>query len=76
MHSVATVSAKTTGQTALWVRRTPGRPHLLRRFQTFIESTDWERRYLCDRRIDRACLGVIVLSVLYFLPVLASAFLR
>jgi hypothetical protein len=76
MHSWATVSSKATGQTVIWVRRTPFRPRALRRFRTFIESTDWERRYLCHWGIDRACLGVILLSALYFLPVLASAFLR
>jgi len=76
MHSLATVSSKAHGQTVIRVRRTPFKPRSLRRFQTFIESTDWEHRYLCNRRIDRACLGVVLFSALYFLPVLASAFLR
>lgn len=76
MDSLAIVSSKATGQTFFWVRRTSFKPRLLRSFQTFIESTDWERRYLCHRRIDRACLGVILLSALYFLPVMISVFLR
>lgn len=76
MHSLATISSKAPGQTVIRVRRTPFKPRQLRRFQAFIESTDWERRYLCSRQIDRACLGVVLLSALYFLPVVASAFLR
>jgi hypothetical protein len=49
---------------------------LLKRFQHFIESTDWEGRYLCHSRIDRVCLGVIFVSLLYFVPVLGSGILR
>jgi hypothetical protein len=45
---------------------------LLRRFQHFIESTDWEERYLCNHWIDKMCIGGIVASVIYFLPLLMS----
>jgi len=45
---------------------------LLRRFQHFIESTDWEERYLCNRWIDKMCLGGIVVSMIYFLSLLMS----
>jgi hypothetical protein len=45
---------------------------LLQRFQHFIESTDWEERYLCHNRIDKVCLGIIVISLLYFVPILGS----
>ena len=50
------------------------RRHLLGRFERFIESTDWEGRYLCCKWIDKACIGVLVLSILYFIPVLAPFF--
>jgi hypothetical protein len=50
--------------------------NLLRRFERFIESTDWDERYLCSKWIDRACIGVLFISMLYFLPVLAPIFLR
>ena len=50
--------------------------NLLRRFERFIESTDWDERYLCSKWIDKACIGVLFISVLYFLPVLAPLFLR
>ena len=44
----------------------------LARFRRFIESTDWEKRYLCSRWIDKVCLGGIVVSALYFVPRLLS----
>ena len=46
------------------------RKGLLRRFQHFIESTDWEERYLCNHWIDKMCLGGIVASMIYFIPIL------
>ena len=48
----------------------------LKRFQHFIESTDWEERYLCHKLIDKISLGIIVISLLYFVPVLGSIFLK
>jgi hypothetical protein len=45
---------------------------LHRHFQHFIESTDWEERYLCNHWIDKMCLGGIVASMIYFLPLLMS----
>jgi hypothetical protein len=45
---------------------------LLRGFHHFIESTDWEERYLCNRRIDNICIGEIVVSIIYFTPLLIS----
>ena len=44
---------------------------LFGRLQYFIESTDWEERYLCNRWIDKMCLGGILVSMIYFIPVLA-----
>jgi hypothetical protein len=49
---------------------------LLRRFQQFIELTDWEKRYLCHERVDKVCLGIIAVSLIYFVPVLGSGILR
>ena len=45
---------------------------LLKRFRYFIESTDWEERYLCNHWIDRICLCGIVVSMIYFTPLLIS----
>ena len=45
---------------------------LRKRFQHFIESTDWEERYLCNHWIDKMCLCGIVVSMIYFTPLLLS----
>ena len=45
---------------------------LFKRFQHFIESTDWEERYLCNHWIDKMCLCGIVVSMIYFTPLLMS----
>jgi hypothetical protein len=45
---------------------------LLTRFQHFIETTDWEERYLYDKVIDKICLGVVIMSLIYFAPILVS----
>ena len=50
---------------ALSLPRT-GRCPLLDRIRRGIETTDWEERYFCNRTIDRACLGGIAISALYF----------
>jgi hypothetical protein len=50
--------------------------NLIRRFERFIESTDWEEKYLCSQWIDKVCIGVFFISMLYFVPVLAPIFLR
>jgi hypothetical protein len=44
----------------------------IRRFQHFIETTDWEKRYLCNHWIDKICFGGIVASIIYFTPLLMS----
>ena len=49
---------------------------LLRRFRHFVESSGWVERCICNRWIDGACIGVIVVSVLYFLPVLMPLLLE
>jgi len=45
---------------------------LLNRFQHFIETTDWDEKYLCNRWVDKMCLGGIVVSMIYFFPLLMS----
>jgi hypothetical protein len=49
---------------------------ILRRFERFIESSDWDERYLHSKWIDKVCIGALFISMLYFLPVLVSLFLR
>jgi hypothetical protein len=35
-----------------------------------LQSSGWVERYFCNKWIDEACIGAIVVSILYFLPVL------
>jgi hypothetical protein len=48
--------------------------NLLRRFERLIESTDWDERYLCSQWIDKACIGVLIVFILYFASVLRLFF--
>ena len=49
---------------------------LLRRFRHFIESSGWVERCICNTWIDGACIVVVVVSALYFLPVLVPLLLE
>ena len=77
MKTMATVPVRVISSSAI---RQPRRVHCkitykqspLRQFQHFIESTDWDERYLCNQWIDKICLGGIVASMIYFLPILMS----
>jgi hypothetical protein len=45
-------------------------------FQHFIETTDWEERYLYNHWIDKMCLDGIVVSALYFTTSLVLSLLK
>jgi hypothetical protein len=76
MNPITTVQARTASisirKPRLVQYKITAKKSLLARFQYFIESTDWEKRYLCNHWIDKACLGGIVISMIYFLPILMS----
>jgi len=69
---VRAASSITIRQRSLVQFKIADRKSLLRHFKHFIESTDWEERYLCNHWIDKMCLGGIVVSIIYFLPLLMS----
>ena len=73
---VRTRSSRVVGPTGVAHCKIASKRSLLKRFQHFIESTDWEDRYLCHPLIDKICLGVIVISILYFISVLMPVFLK
>jgi hypothetical protein len=77
MNTMATVPVRaatsiTIRQPRLVHYKITAKKSLLRRFQHFIESTDWEERYLCNHWMDRMCLCGIVASIIYFTPLLMS----
>jgi hypothetical protein len=48
------------------------RRYLYYQFRHFIETTDWEKRYLYNHWIDKICVGGIVASMIYFIPMLMA----
>jgi len=48
----------------------------MRRFERFIESKNWDKKCVGSQWIDKVCIGALFISMLYFLPVLVSHFLR
>ena len=46
------------------------------RIRRFAASGSRVERYLCARWVDGACLGALVVSVLYFVPTLLPLLLR
>ncbi|MBN1828324.1 MAG: hypothetical protein JW884_04155 [Deltaproteobacteria bacterium] len=67
MQTVAAASSGTTEQSRAGTCRTVPKPRLVKRFQHFIESTDWDERYLGAAWVDRACIVVTILCCLPFL---------
>lgn len=50
--------------------------HLYHQFRQFIETTDWEKRFIDNGVVDRICLGGIMISCLYFTTCLLSFILK
>jgi hypothetical protein len=73
MQNMATVSSRMIRQPRVTAYKAVPGP--LARFRHFIETTDWDGRYLRHRRIDQICNGILIAAVLYFIPVLAHVFL-
>ena len=69
---IAVAPSRTIIQPRLVHYKITAKKSLLKRFQHFIESTDWEERYLCNHWIDKMCLCGIVVSMIYFAPLLMS----
>jgi hypothetical protein len=52
------------------------RRHLYHQFRHFIETTDWDKRFISNRVIDKICLGGITISYLYFTTCMLSFMLK
>lgn len=63
---VAAASSRTIRQSRAVQYRLASKRTRISRFQHFIESTDWDKKYLFHKGIDKICLGVIILSIIYF----------
>ncbi len=75
MKMVASIPRRAVPASAAWRSRPvqwtiASKQDLSRRVHHFAESKGRVERYLCTSWIDGACIGAIVVSILYFLPVL------
>lgn len=70
MQIATTVSSRIIRQPRIRTLDALSGSRRLARFRRFIETTDWDRQYLCHRRIDRFCIGVLIAATLYFIPLL------
>ena len=53
------------------------RQHLRNRFRYLVEVTDWDEELIAQEKwINKICLVIVILSALYFVPVIVSAFLK
>ncbi len=58
------------------VYQTFSRPSYMKRFRYFIEHSDWDDKILrYEQWANRICVGVIIASVFYFVPVFVRLFL-
>jgi hypothetical protein len=50
---------------------------LRNRFRYLVEVTDWDEELIAQEKwINKICLVTVILSVLYFAPVIVSTFLK
>lgn len=57
--------------------RTYSRPSYRERFRYFIEHSDWDDKILAhEESANKICVGAMIASVLYFVPVLLRLCVR
>lgn len=57
--------------------RTYSKPCYIKRFRYFIEHSDWNDKILAwEKSANMICVGVVIASVLHFVPVLLRLFVR
>ena len=53
------------------------RAEFLKRLRRIIEYSDWDERILSyEKWLNRGCIGVIIVSALYFFPVVIKVLLK
>ena len=77
MHIAATDSSRLIRKQKVKIDRCFFKSRLLKRFRYFIVSTDWDKNLLRQEKlINEVCIGFIIISVLYFLPILTLTILK
>ena len=77
MQSIATTFSRWIRRPEVAVSSSFSAGQLLRRHRYFIEATDWDEKILHQEKwMNRLCLGLVILSLLYFTPVLIFTLLK
>lgn len=75
MRATATTFPTYVRQSSTPAHRTFPRQTLRSRFRYLIEATDWDETLLAQEKwINRICVGIVILSALYFAPILLLSF--
>jgi hypothetical protein len=77
MSNITSTISRYNSQPRTTACRTFSKPSLLKRFRYLIEYTDWDEKLLNQEKwINKICFGFIILSSLYFVPVLVLSLLK
>jgi hypothetical protein len=77
MHIAATDSSRFIKGKKVKINGCLLKLRLPERFRYFIVSTDWDKNFLRrEKLINEICIGFIIISVLYFLPILTLTILK
>jgi len=76
MKTFLTVPVRVTTHPRLVQWNVSSKRSLPRRFERFTESSEWDDGQIYTQWIDKICLASIVISVFYFIPMLARFILE
>lgn len=73
MRTIAITWKKNTGQAKEMMIKIQGKRTFLTRFCYYVESADWDKKFVAaEKWLNRVCALIIILSVIYFIPVIIS----
>lgn len=77
MRAAATTLPRYIGQPKATAIKTLSKRGFLNHCRYLVESTDWDEKFLDQEKwINRICLAIVIISTLYFTPVLILSLLR
>lgn len=77
MRATATTFPRYIRQPRATVIKTHSKRSFLNRCRYFVESTDWDEKFLAQEKwINKICHTGIIIAALYFIPVLILSLLK
>ena len=77
MRATATTFPRYAGRSSATAYRTFSKQSLLKRARFLVEFTDWDKMLIAQEKwINKICLGIAILSALYFAPVIVLSLLK